>query len=332
MTASAFAIMLMIAPVIMAPVHANTLVPASVDCPGINAITSATSGNDGSSISVSQTFVGNTVHHLISLPTNVELIEECVYPNGGDLSTVSSMSTSVTDWTAELNCKGAGGVNTCVHAIRNHGYSNIVGPTTNTDDLEITYTTVTGLTWIKALHVLDNVPNDQGPCHATGQTCFVFPTGHVFPPPGGSTLTTAVVDEGPGYFLAGDSFHDTATLTVSGDGGATPTGTVTYSFYATGTCSGKPVWTQTVAVAGDGSVPNSQSTGPITTPGDYSFQATYSGMSSVYPSATSNCEPFTVSPIPSVPQFSLGVSSAVLAALILPVLLLMSRTRRVKVQ
>jgi hypothetical protein len=174
---------LAVIPSIAISAHAYTLSDPLIDCPGIGAIASATSGNDGSSIVVSSTIVGNTVHHLISLPVNVQLIEECVYPNGGDLSTVVSEATTVPNWTAGLNCKTSGGVNSCVHSIRNTGNDNIVGPTTNTDDLDITYTTVTGLSWIKAIHVLDNVPNNAGPCGTTGATCFVFPSGFQFPPP-----------------------------------------------------------------------------------------------------------------------------------------------------
>src|SRR5438445_13319108 len=88
--------------------HAYTLADPLLDCPGIGAIASATSGNDGSSILVSQTFdtTTNTVHHLITLPANVQLIEECVYPNGGDLSTVVSEATTVPNWSAGLNCVG----------------------------------------------------------------------------------------------------------------------------------------------------------------------------------------------------------------------------------
>jgi len=86
------------------------------------------------------------------------------------------------------------------------------------------------------------------------------------------------------------SVSDTASI---GDqvSGFTPSGTVTYDFYASASCSGTPTAT-TVTLNGDGSVPNSAS--QILAAGSYSYSASYGGDSN-YLSATGACEPFTVS-------------------------------------
>ena len=88
--------------------------------------------------------------------------------------------------------------------------------------------------------------------------------------------------------------YDTATVT--GVAGYTPSGTVTYDFFANGTCTGTPSTAQTVTVTG-GAVPDSASTGGLAT-GAYSFKATYSGDAD-YVAATASCEPFAVTKTPS---------------------------------
>ncbi|HVB95081.1 MAG TPA: hypothetical protein VND41_00580 [Nitrososphaerales archaeon] len=87
----------------------------------------------------------------------------------------------------------------------------------------------------------------------------------------------------------GTSTYDTASIgnQVSG---FTPSGTVTYDFYASASCSGTPTATA-VTLNGDGSVPNSAS--QILAAGSYSYSASYGGDSN-YLSATGACEPFTV--------------------------------------
>ena len=79
-------------------------------------------------------------------------------------------------------------------------------------------------------------------------------------------------------------------------GAPAPTGTVTYTFYAGGSCTtGTAVGTpQVVTVNADGTVPNSANHGPLTAAdGPYAFQATYSGDGN-YVGGASDCEPFDV--------------------------------------
>jgi hypothetical protein len=110
-----------------------------------------------------------------------------------------------------------------------------------------------------------------------------------------ASFTTQVVNDTTGPVtdpqLAGSSFHDTATVT--GVGGFTPTGTVTYNFFTVGDCSGTAKTNQTVEVV-NGAVEPSVSTGPLPS-GNYSYQATYSGDAN-YSGSTSDCEPFSVIP------------------------------------
>jgi uncharacterized repeat protein (TIGR01451 family) len=93
----------------------------------------------------------------------------------------------------------------------------------------------------------------------------------------------------------GSSVYDTTTLgnLVSGK---TPTGKVQYTFFANGDCSGDGTSAGLKTLNADGSVPHSDTKGPLT-PGDYSFNAQYlSGDDQNYSdSDVSDCEPFTVS-------------------------------------
>ena len=73
----------------------------------------------------------------------------------------------------------------------------------------------------------------------------------------------------------------------------TPTGTVTYEFFANGTGAGAPVSTETVTLNADGTVPNSAAHGPLAA-GAYSFIAVYSGDGN-YTGSTSPVEPLTIS-------------------------------------
>ena len=107
-----------------------------------------------------------------------------------------------------------------------------------------------------------------------------------------ASVATVVNDTGrgtpwDGTEVANASADDTAT--VSGAG--TPTGTVTYSFFTNGTCTGAAAATHVVTMSA-GLVPDSATTGPLGA-GSYSFLADYSGDSNN--AATSGtCEPFTV--------------------------------------
>jgi uncharacterized repeat protein (TIGR01451 family) len=97
--------------------------------------------------------------------------------------------------------------------------------------------------------------------------------------------TTAITNPVP----IGTSVTDTTT--VSRSDGVTPTGTVAYTFFSNGSCTG----TGTAAGGGDltdGVAPNSSDEGPLPT-GSYGFEATYSGDSN-FVGSTSSCEPVTV--------------------------------------
>jgi Bacterial Ig-like domain (group 3) len=107
-------------------------------------------------------------------------------------------------------------------------------------------------------------------------------------------IGTAVYDgtntQWNGTEATGATAYDTSTVT--GVTGFTPTGTVTYSFFKNGTCSGTASTTQTVTLSG-GIVPNSNATAALAA-GNYSFGANYVSTSSNYANSTSGCEPFTV--------------------------------------
>ena len=92
----------------------------------------------------------------------------------------------------------------------------------------------------------------------------------------------------------GSSVYDTTTLgnLVTGK---IPTGHVQYTFFANGDCSGDGTPAGLVALNANGTVPNSDTKGPLTA-GNYSFHAQYlSGTDAHYSdSEVSACEPFTV--------------------------------------
>jgi len=93
-----------------------------------------------------------------------------------------------------------------------------------------------------------------------------------------------------GTETTGASAYDTASVTVPGP--AVATGTVTYTFYANNACSGPGSPAGDVSLTSTGSVPNSNTQGPLAA-GSYSFQDFYSGDSN-YSNSTSPCESFTV--------------------------------------
>ncbi|TMB93152.1 MAG: hypothetical protein E6J45_00420 [Chloroflexi bacterium] len=120
-----------------------------------------------------------------------------------------------------------------------------------------------------------------------------------FNAPAGTSVATTVIDDATNAAwsnteIAGASAHDTAS--IGGQQTSLPaSGTVTYSFFKNGTCSGSATSTQTVTVSSGGSVPNSSSTGALTATGSYAFRAAYSGDSN-YGASTSPCEPFSIQP------------------------------------
>jgi hypothetical protein len=106
-----------------------------------------------------------------------------------------------------------------------------------------------------------------------------------------SSATVTTVQQGGSAVTAvalGTSVTDQAV--VAGTGAGTPTGTVTFTFFANGTCAG------TGSAAGTGTlasgVATSSAEGSLLA-GSYSFVATYSGDSN-YLTSTGVCEPFTV--------------------------------------
>jgi hypothetical protein len=124
-------------------------------------------------------------------------------------------------------------------------------------------------------------------CGAAGETLTVAS----LPIP---TLTTVIKDSNGNpvtTIVAGTMIHDTATIVPTPPSTAV-TGTVTYSAYLNGQCSGQPVSTpQQVTITSTGTVPDSIS--GTAGAGTYSLQATYSGDSNNAP-ATSPCEAVTV--------------------------------------
>jgi hypothetical protein len=101
---------------------------------------------------------------------------------------------------------------------------------------------------------------------------------------GGQTVTAV---------FAGSSVTDQAT--VSGSAG-TPTGTVTFTFFSDGYCSGEgAVLTPDSTLSGG--IATSAAQGPLIV-GSYSFEATYNG-NGTYNTSTGGCEPLSVTPVPT---------------------------------
>ncbi|MGO9900314.1 MAG: hypothetical protein ACLP0J_11600 [Solirubrobacteraceae bacterium] len=127
-----------------------------------------------------------------------------------------------------------------------------------------------------------------------------------------TTTSTSVLDSSGGVWGASDVTGATAhaTATVSGAiVGYTPTGTVTYNYYAGGACSGVPSSTDTESLSG-GIVANSASTTPLAFGSD-SMHAIYSGDAN-YASSTSACEQMNVGK--GTPSSSATVDDGTLAS------------------
>jgi hypothetical protein len=97
-----------------------------------------------------------------------------------------------------------------------------------------------------------------------------------------------------GIETTGAAAYDTAT--VSGTGGSVPTGTLTYTFFQSGSCQGGGS-TETVTLV-DGVPPDATTTAALGA-GAYSYDAVYNDDGNDNPSAVSSCEPFTVNPAPT---------------------------------
>jgi uncharacterized repeat protein (TIGR01451 family) len=88
----------------------------------------------------------------------------------------------------------------------------------------------------------------------------------------------------------GTNVHDRATVS-DGNAAFDPTGDVSFTFYANGTCDGQGTAKGTVAL--DNGVAHPSAASGALTPGGYSYQARYNGDDNFDPS-TSPCEPFHV--------------------------------------
>jgi hypothetical protein len=94
---------------------------------------------------------------------------------------------------------------------------------------------------------------------------------------------------------AGASSYATAAVIPGVGGGPAPTGTVGYTMYGNGTCTG--AGSESTVTMVSGVVPNSSSSGPLAA-GSYSFVASYSGDTN-YSSSSSVCAPFSVNKAPT---------------------------------
>src|SRR5438445_698404 len=103
-----------------------------------------------------------------------------------------------------------------------------------------------------------------------------------------------------GTETTGASAYDTASVSTSD--GFTATGTVSYTFFANGGCSGSGTGAGAPSLTATGSVPNSSTEGPLAA-GSYSSRAVYSGDSN-YAGSTSPCEPFSVTAPPTKSQIT----------------------------
>ncbi len=132
----------------------------------------------------------------------------------------------------------------------------------------------------------------SGACNDAGESVLVTTVGPVTP-----TISTQVA---PATASVGQQVVDTATIA----GGSNPGGTIRFDAYGPGdpTCAGAPVYTATVAVAGNGSYGATPAFVP-TTPGEYRFVAAYSGDANNNP-ASGACndasEMVTVVPLPTI--------------------------------
>jgi hypothetical protein len=115
----------------------------------------------------------------------------------------------------------------------------------------------------------------------------------------------------PAAEVTGASAFDTSSVPASSPARVSvegspviPTGTVTYSFFDNGTCSGDTNGSQTVTLYENGTVPPSSATSGLAA-GSYSYKPIYSGDTN-YDPVTGSCEPFTVAPAPTTIGAAVG--------------------------
>jgi len=123
-----------------------------------------------------------------------------------------------------------------------------------------------------------------------------------------STVSTTVFDAASSSAWAGNevylaSAYDTAVVTP--DVAPPAGGTVAYSFFTTSDCTGTATSAGIVTLNSDGTVPQSETEGPLNA-GTYSFDATYTSTDGVNDSSpASPCELFTVAKAtPTTPTIS----------------------------
>jgi len=116
----------------------------------------------------------------------------------------------------------------------------------------------------------------------------------------GSVVSATVKDLATAGAWAGSEITGArafASASVKDTGGGPVSGQVTYSFFSSADCSGAASSSETVTLAGDGTVPDSASTPPLSA-GHYSLKASYGGDQNHSPAASA-CLPFGVIGPPS---------------------------------
>ncbi len=150
----------------------------------------------------------------------------------------------------------------------------------------------------------------------SGDTNYAGATGpcETFSVAKGTPAVATVVDDTAtpgvawaGTEVAGASATDTASVTGAAGLSSPPGGTLTYTLFAGGTCTGSVLSTSPAETLSGGIVPNSPASGMLPA-GSYSYEAAYSGDSN-YLATNSLCEPFTV--LKATPTIATTASSTV---------------------
>ncbi len=113
-----------------------------------------------------------------------------------------------------------------------------------------------------------------------------------------SSTVTAIHDASHGTVTSvnvGSTVHDSATVSGSG---ATPTGSVVFSWFLNGACTGAPAATSSSQTLTGGTVDATGFAFTVNTSGSRSFQAIYGG-DALYNGSTGDCEPLTINKINS---------------------------------
>ncbi len=159
---------------------------------------------------------------------------------------------------------------------------------------EFTTTRAGTYQWVATYSGGGGIPGVSGSCGDPSEATLVAKTT---PSLAHSVKDAATGDAWDGTQKVGAKAYDIAALT-NAVAGLEPTGSVTYSLYASGDCSGAPTSEQ-VNLTSDGTVPSSATTVALAA-GSYGYRATYSGDSN-YERAASSCAGFEVAKAPEVP-------------------------------